>query len=145
MLLRYPVLKRSGEPEMTEEAAIPTPGDAEVVLPGGNVGGAVRVVATVRRPTGPYDVLADAIRWLREYHRLVASYRPVGELVWRAGTAVLGAGEIVRDRCRLLSLLAFLAFLLRALPGFGLASLPGDGVNWHTFSATVNHCPCNDR
>jgi len=116
--------------------------EAEVVLPGGNVGGAVRVGTTVRRPTGPWtpavhglldhlaatglpgvprvhgfddrgrevldylpgtaygpevpdDVLAGAMRWLREYPRVVASYRPVGEIVWRAGTAVLGAGELI--------------------------------------------------
>jgi hypothetical protein len=116
--------------------------EAEVALPGGNVGGAVRVGSTVRRPTGPWtpavhgllnhladaglpgvprvlgfddrgreildylpgssygpsvpdDVLADAMRWLREYHRVVASYRPAGVVVWRTSQGVLGADEIV--------------------------------------------------
>src|SRR5882757_4970271 len=45
-LFRYPILKRSGGIEMTEEA--------EIALPGGNIGGAVRVGSTVRRPTGPW-------------------------------------------------------------------------------------------
>jgi hypothetical protein len=116
--------------------------EAEIALPGGNIGGAVRVGSTVRRAAGPWtpavhglldhlaaaglpgvprvhgfddhgrevldylpgtaygpevpdDVLADAMRWLREYHRVVASYRPVGEIVWRAGRGVLGADELV--------------------------------------------------
>ena len=116
--------------------------EAEIALPGGNVGGAVRVGSTVRRPTGPWtpavhglldhlaaaglpgvprvhgfddrgrevldylpgtaygpevpdDVLADAMRWLREYHRVVASYRPAGELIWRAGLGVLGPDQII--------------------------------------------------
>jgi hypothetical protein len=116
--------------------------EVELALPGGNVGGAVRVGDTVRRPTGPWtpavhgllnhlaaagltgvprvlgfddqgrevldflpgesygehvpdDVLADAMRWLREYHRVVASYRPEGVLVWRTSQGVLGPDEIV--------------------------------------------------
>jgi hypothetical protein len=116
--------------------------DAEVALPGGNVGGAVRVGDTVRRATGPWtpavhglldylaaagltgvprvlgfddqgreileylpgtaygeqvpdDVLADAMRWLAEYHRVVASYRPTGELVWRTSRGVLAADQII--------------------------------------------------
>lgn len=115
---------------------------AEIALPGGNVGGAVRVGDTVRRPTGPWtaavhgllnhlaaaglpgvprvlgfdergreildylpgeaygeqvpdEVLADAMRWLREYHRVVASYRPAGEVVWRTSRGVLRTDEIV--------------------------------------------------
>jgi hypothetical protein len=111
-------------------------------LPGGNVGGVVRVGATVRRPTGPWtpavhgllahlaesglpgvprvlgfddrgreileflpgesygeqvpdDVLAAAMRWLREYHRVVASYRPEGVVQWRTSRGVLGPDEIV--------------------------------------------------
>lgn len=114
----------------------------EIALPGGNVGGAVRVGDTVRRPTGPWtpavhgllnhlasaglpgvprvlgfdergreildylpgevygehvpdDVLADAMRWLREYHRVVASYRPSGVIVWRTSQGVLAPDEIV--------------------------------------------------
>src|SRR5882757_1078400 len=114
----------------------------EIALPGGNVGGAVRVGDTVRRPTGPWtpavhgllnhlaaeglpgvprvlgfdergrelldylpgeaydeqvpdEVLEDALSWLAEYHRVVASYRPSGLLVWRAGQGVLGPDEIV--------------------------------------------------
>jgi hypothetical protein len=116
--------------------------EAEIELPGGNVGGAVRVGSTVRRPTGPWTpavhgllnhlaaaelpgvprvhgfddrgreildflpgtsygpdvpdhVLVDAMRWLREYHRVVASYRPSGRLVWRTSQGVLGADEII--------------------------------------------------
>ncbi|WP_405060868.1 aminoglycoside phosphotransferase family protein [Kribbella sp. NBC_01505] len=116
--------------------------DSEELLPGGNVGGAVRVGDTVRRATGPWtpavhallehlagteltglprvhgfddqgrevldflpgtaygqevpdDALAEAMRWLAQYHRVVASYRPVGEVVWRAGTAELAAGQII--------------------------------------------------
>ncbi|GAA1692427.1 hypothetical protein GCM10009745_42260 [Kribbella yunnanensis] len=116
--------------------------DSEELLPGGNVGGAVRIGTTVRRTTGPWtpavhallrhladtnltgvprvhgldekgreildflpgtaygpevpdDALADAMRWLAQYHRVVASYRPVGPVVWRAGTAALAAGEII--------------------------------------------------
>jgi hypothetical protein len=115
---------------------------AEVALPGGHVGGAVRVGDTVRRPTGPWtpavhgllahlaraglsgvprvrgfdergreildflpgeaygeqvpdDVLAAAMRWLREYHRVVASYRPEGVVQWRTSRAELGPDEIV--------------------------------------------------
>jgi aminoglycoside phosphotransferase len=114
----------------------------EIALPGGNVGGAVRVGDTVRRATGawtpavhallahlaaaglpgvprvhgfdeqgrevldylpgtayspqvPDEVLVDAMKWLRRFHRIVAEYRPVGHLVWRAGQAVLGPGEII--------------------------------------------------
>jgi Phosphotransferase enzyme family len=120
-----------------------TPG--ETALPGGNVGGAVRVGDTVRRPTGPWtpavhglldflagaglrgvprvrgfdehgreildfipgrtfdtanervpdEVLAAGMRWLREYHRLVASYRPEGVVRWRTSQAELGPDEIV--------------------------------------------------
>ncbi|TWD75029.1 phosphotransferase family enzyme [Kribbella amoyensis] len=114
----------------------------EVALTGGNVGGAVRVGDTVRRPTGPWtpavhgllnhlaaaglpgvprvlgvdekgreildhlpgeaygervpdDVLAAAMRWLAEYHLVVASYRPAGVVVWRAGQGVLADDEII--------------------------------------------------
>jgi hypothetical protein len=114
----------------------------EVALPGGNVGGVVRVGDTVRRPTGPWtpavhgllaylaesglpgvprvlgsddrereileflpgqsygeevpdDVLAAAMRWLREYHRVVASYRPEGVVQWRTSRGVLGPDEII--------------------------------------------------
>ena len=116
--------------------------ESEVALPGGNVGGAVRVGDTVRRATGPWtpavhgllnhlaaaglagvprvlgfdgqgreileylpgtsygpevpdDVLADAMRWLAEYHRVVASYRPAGEIVWRTSRGVLAADQII--------------------------------------------------
>jgi hypothetical protein len=114
----------------------------EVALPGGNVGGVVRVADTVRRPTGPWtpavhgllahlaesglpgvprvlgfddrhreileflpgesygeevpdDVLAAAMRWLREYHRVVASYRPEGVVQWRTSRGVLGPDDII--------------------------------------------------
>jgi hypothetical protein len=116
--------------------------DAEIALPGGNVGGAVRVGDTVRRATGawtpavhgllnyladagltgiprvhgfddqgreildylpgtsygpevPDDVLADAMRWLAEYHRVVAAYRPQGEVVWRTSRGELAADQII--------------------------------------------------
>jgi hypothetical protein len=46
-------------------------------------------------PEVPDDVLADAMRWLAEYHRVVASYRPVGELVWRTSRGELAAGQII--------------------------------------------------
>ena len=116
--------------------------DNEIALPGGNVGGAVRVGDTVRRATGPWtpavhgllnylaeagltgiprvrgfdergreildylpgtsygeevpdDVLADAMRWLAEYHRVVASYRPEGEIVWRTSRGELAADQII--------------------------------------------------
>lgn len=114
----------------------------EIALPGGNVGGAVRIGDTVRRPTGPWtpavhgllqhladhglygvprvhgfddqgreildflpgdtyaeqpsdEVLPAAMRWLKEYHRVVASYRPVGVVQWRTSRAELGPDEIV--------------------------------------------------
>ncbi|MFC0627253.1 phosphotransferase [Kribbella deserti] len=114
----------------------------EIALPGGNVGGAVRVGDTVRRPTGPWtpavhgllqhladhglsgvprvhgfdaqgreildylpgdayteppadDVLATALSWLRQYHRVVASYRPAGVVQWRTSLAELKPDEIV--------------------------------------------------
>ncbi|TCO44653.1 phosphotransferase family enzyme [Kribbella antiqua] len=114
----------------------------EIALPGGNVGGAVRVGDTVRRATGawtpavhgllnylaeagvngvprvlgfddqgreildylpgtaygpevPDDVLADAMRWLAGYHRVIASYRPEGEIVWRTSRGVLAADQII--------------------------------------------------
>jgi hypothetical protein len=116
--------------------------DSEIALPGGNVGGAVRVGDTVRRATGPWtpavhgllnhlaaagmtgvprvlgfddrgreildylpgtaygpevpdDVLADAMRWLARYHRVVASYRPAGEVVWRTSRGVLADDQII--------------------------------------------------
>jgi hypothetical protein len=50
---------------------------------------------TAYGPEVPDEVLVDAMRWLREYHRVVASYRPAREIVWRAGRAALGAGEII--------------------------------------------------
>jgi mutator protein MutT len=114
-------------------------------LPGGNVGGAVRIGATVRRPTGPWtgvvhdlmrhleraglpgvprvlgadergrevvsylpgvvrdpddwtpddELLADAVAWLRRFHRAVADFRPSGTVRWRAMSRVLGEHEIV--------------------------------------------------
>lgn len=114
----------------------------EIALPGGNVGGAVRVGDTVRRATGPWTpavhgllnhlaaaglpgvprvlgfddrdreildylpgevygpevpdhVLVDAMRWLRRYHQVVASYRPEGHLVWRTSQGELGPDEII--------------------------------------------------
>jgi len=114
----------------------------EIALPGGNVGGAVRVGTTVRRPTGPWtpavhgllqhlekagmygvprvlgfdergreildylpgkayveqvpdEILATAMRWLREYHRAVSSYRPAGVVQWRTSLQELGPDEIV--------------------------------------------------
>ncbi|HEY3001587.1 MAG TPA: phosphotransferase [Kribbellaceae bacterium] len=117
----------------------------EVALPGGHVGGAVRVGDTVRRPTGPWtpavhalldylsaaglagvprvhgyddqgreildflpgrtfdtvnervpdEVLAAGMRWLREYHRVVASYRPEGVVRWRNSAEELAAGQII--------------------------------------------------
>jgi Phosphotransferase enzyme family len=116
--------------------------ETEVALPGGNVGGAVRVGDTVRRATGPWtpavhgllnhlaaagltgvprvlgyddrgreileylpgtsygpevpdDVLADAMRWLAQYHSVVASYRPAGEIEWRTSRGVLAADQII--------------------------------------------------
>ena len=36
-------------------------GEAEIPLPGGNVGGTVRVGATVRRPTGPWTPAVHAL------------------------------------------------------------------------------------
>jgi hypothetical protein len=116
--------------------------DSEIALPGGNVGGAVRVGDTVRRATGPWtpavhgllnhlaaaglngvprvhgfdergreildylpgtaygpevpdDVLAEAMRWLARYHRVVASYRPAGEIVWRTSRGSLAADQII--------------------------------------------------
>lgn len=118
---------------------------AEIALTGGNVGGAVRIGDTVRRPAGPWtpavhdllgfleraglggvprahgydeqgreildflpgrtydtavetpsdDALAAALRWLREYHRVVASYRPAGLVRWRNSTAELAPDQIV--------------------------------------------------
>lgn len=114
----------------------------ETALPGGNVGGAVRVGDTVRRPTGPWtpavhgllahlaaaglpgvprvlgfdergreileflpgeaygeqvpdDVLAAAMRWLRRYHLVVASYRPEGVVQWRTSRGVLAPDELI--------------------------------------------------
>ena len=117
----------------------------EIPLSGGNVGGAVRVGDTVRRPTGPWtpavhallehleragltgvprvhgydeegreildflpgrtydtgtetvpdDVLVQGLRWLRDYHRVVSSYRPDGVVRWRTSTAALEDGQIV--------------------------------------------------
>ncbi len=113
------------------------------LLPGGNVGGALRIGSTVRRATGPWsasvhellehlrksglaevprvfgadergrevlgyldgrvpdvdaeavaaDTLADAVRWLRQFHDVVAEYRPDG--VWRTTNQPLGADEII--------------------------------------------------
>ena len=118
--------------------------DDEIPLPGGNVGGAVRVGDTVRRPTGPWtpavhellDFLADAglpciprvlgiddrdreiltflpgrvldigretlsdaqvrsaMRWLREYHAVVAGF-PRDSRRWRFVERALEPGEIV--------------------------------------------------
>lgn len=112
-------------------------------LPGGNVGGAVRIGPTVRRATGAWsssvhgllehlrgsgmfavplafgtdergrevldyldgrvpdvdaeavadDTLADAMRWLRRFHDVVAGYRPIG--VWRTSNRPLGQDEII--------------------------------------------------
>jgi hypothetical protein len=46
-------------------------------------------------PEVPDDVLADAMRWLAEYHRVVSSYRPSGEIVWRASRGELAADQII--------------------------------------------------
>lgn len=117
--------------------------DGERLL-GGNVGGAVRIGRTVRRPTGPWtpavhdllafladsgldgiprllgfdrrgrevltylsgraldvdaevasdEMLAEAVRWLRRYHKVVSAYRPVGAR-WRTTSAELTAGQII--------------------------------------------------
>jgi len=114
-------------------------------LPGGNVGGAVRIGATVRRPTGPWTgvvhdllrhlersgldgvprvlggdergrevvsylpgvvrdpddwtpddtLLADAVGWLRRFHRAVADFRPAGAVQWRGVARALAGHEIV--------------------------------------------------
>jgi hypothetical protein len=114
-------------------------------LPGGNVGGAVRIGATVRRPTGPWTgvvhalmrhleeaglpgvprvlgtdergrevvsylpgvvrdpddwtpddgLLADAVGWLRQFHRVVAGFRPEGAVRWRSVSRALADHEIV--------------------------------------------------
>jgi hypothetical protein len=111
-------------------------------LPGGNVGGAVRIGDTVRRATGPWtpavhallnyladagltgiprvhgydergrevldflpgtaygpevsdDVLTDAMRWLTQYHQVVASYRPSGVITWRTSQGELAADQII--------------------------------------------------
>jgi hypothetical protein len=118
--------------------------DDEIPLPGGNVGGAVRVGDTVRRPSGPWtpavhellDFLAaaglpriprvlgiddrgreiltflpgrvleigretlcdaqvrSAMRWLREFHAVVASF-PRDSRRWRFAERALEPGEIV--------------------------------------------------
>jgi hypothetical protein len=117
----------------------------EIALPGGHVGGAVRIGDTVRRPSGPWtpavhglldhlaeaglpgvprvlgfddqgreildylpgrtydtmseqvpdEILTAALRWLREYHHVVASYRPAGVVRWRTSQGVLGPDEII--------------------------------------------------
>lgn len=114
-------------------------------LPGGNVGGAVRIGSTVRRPTGPWtgvvhdlmrhlgraglpgvprvlgvdergrevvsylpgevrdpddwtpddELLADAVAWLRLFHRAVADFRPTGAVRWRGMSRTLAGHEIV--------------------------------------------------
>jgi aminoglycoside phosphotransferase (APT) family kinase protein len=43
----------------------------------------------------PDDILAAAMRWLREYHRAVASYRPEGVVQWRTSLAEMEPGQIV--------------------------------------------------
>ena len=40
-------------------------------------------------------VLEEAVTWLREYHDVVETYRPEGELTWRGGTRALAEGEII--------------------------------------------------
>ncbi|CAM5790832.1 Aminoglycoside phosphotransferase domain-containing protein OS=Cellulomonas persica OX=76861 GN=CPE01_17180 PE=4 SV=1 [Cellulomonas persica] len=85
---------------------IPTPDD-EVVLPGGNVGGAVRVGDTVRRPTGPWTpavhellgFLTDAglrcvprVHGIDERGREVLEYLP-GEVV-PVGVVALTDGQL---------------------------------------------------
>jgi hypothetical protein len=50
---------------------------------------------TAYGPDVPDDVLADAMRWLAEYHRVVAAYRPAGEIVWRTSRGELAAGQII--------------------------------------------------
>lgn len=117
--------------------------DGERLL-GGNVGGAVRIGATVRRPTGPWspavhdllaflagsgldgvprllgfdsrdrevltylpgraldvdteiasdEMLVEAVRWLRRYHEVVSTYRPVGAR-WRTTSAELTPGQSI--------------------------------------------------
>ncbi|WP_421732654.1 phosphotransferase [Cellulomonas sp.] len=130
---------------MPADAFLTTHGpDDEIPLPGGNVGGAVRVGDTVRRPTGPWtpavhelldflaaaelpriphvlglddrdreiltflpgrvldigrETLSDAqvrsaMRWLREYHAVVAGF-PRDSRRWRFVERALAPGEIV--------------------------------------------------
>ncbi|MEU4606918.1 phosphotransferase [Kribbella sp. NPDC023972] len=50
---------------------------------------------TAYGPDVPDDVLADAMRWLAEYHRVVATYRPAGEIVWRTSRGELTADQII--------------------------------------------------
>jgi hypothetical protein len=46
-------------------------------------------------PPVPDHLVAGAVRWLREYHRVVASYRPAGVVRWRTSTAELAPDQIV--------------------------------------------------
>lgn len=43
----------------------------------------------------PDHIVTAAVRWLREYHRVVASYRPEGSVRWRTSTAALAPDQIV--------------------------------------------------
>jgi hypothetical protein len=139
---RVPGGSAAPEPGPAAGEVDPAAGDLEIPLDGGNVGGAVRVGDTVRRPTGawtpavhgllkhledaglwgvprvlgfdargrevltflpgsaygedvPDEILAQALRWLREYHHAVASYRPQGVIQWRTTRAELGPNEII--------------------------------------------------
>lgn len=43
----------------------------------------------------PDHIVAAALSWLRDYHRVVASYRPAGVVRWRTSTAELTPDQIV--------------------------------------------------
>ncbi len=99
------------------------PGDAEVRLPGGNVGGAVRVGGTVRRQTGPWTPAVHALLGYLDgrvpgiprvlghdgQDREVLSYLP-GRVI-DIDTEILSAGQIV-------SLVSWTHSFHRAVTGF---------------------------
>ena len=69
-------------------------------LVGGNVGGAVRIGHTVRRPTGLWTpavhaLLEEMLRWMRRYHDAVADFVPPTDAVWRNTIGPPRPGEIV--------------------------------------------------
>lgn len=72
-----------------------TPGEDEVTLPGGNVGGAVRVGTTVRRPAGPWTPAVHALLAHVRARGLDGVPEPLG--IDAAGREVLGylPGEVV--------------------------------------------------